>query len=258
MTAIRVVTRDQARNTGWPAPGCETRAFISGASDPLHLRQHTLAPGARLPVAGTSSDRLGYVLDGEVALGGLRLEQGSSFVIERGAAASVTAGPAGATIAEFYDAEHRAATAGRKGGRVHVMPSDTVPRLRNHGTTEMGAALHADAACPTCTVWLHEHDFHAAVAGVVPLHPHPGDQIIFVTAGSMRLGNRTYGPRTAIAVAANTLYVFDVLAGGLSVVVFRIGPPMATTQTGPERMGEAEFWPSRVGKPQPIQVAGDI
>jgi hypothetical protein len=117
----------------------------------------------------------------------------------------------------------------------------------------MGGGIHADAACPTCTVWLHENDFHCKNGTTVPLHSHSEDEIIFVTAGEIRLGNRRYGPGTALAITANTVYGFEAAPEGLSFINFRAASPTVTTPHGVH--DEAQMWTSKLGKPPYAQVA---
>jgi hypothetical protein len=120
----------------------------------------------------------------------------------------------------------------------------------------MGGGIHADAACPNCTVWLHENDFHSKTGTVIPLHSHSEDEIIFVTAGEIKLGNRIYGPSTALAIAANTIYGFEVPPTGLSFINFRAASPTVTTSHGV--MDEAETWISRLGKPPYLEVDAGV
>ena len=46
---------------------------------------------------------------------------------------------------------------------------------------------------------------------------------MFVTAGAIRLGNRLYGPGTALAIAAGTVYGFEAAATGLPAVTTDVG-----------------------------------
>ncbi len=123
-----------------------------------------------------------------------------------------------------------------------------MPRTHDLGTQNgAGGGLHADAACPTCTVWLHENDFRCSDGTVVPLHSHSEDEIIFVTAGEIKLGNRRYGSGTALAIAANTVYGFEAAAKGLSFVNFRAASPTVTTPRGVH--DERQMWLSGLGAP---------
>jgi hypothetical protein len=135
----------------------------------------------------------------------------------------------------------------RPGGHLHLLPRNAVPTAYDLGTqNEMGGGIHADAACPTCKVWLHENDFHCQHGTTVPLHSHSEDEIIFVTAGEIQLGARRYGPGTALAIAADTVYGFE--AGvELSFINFRAASPTVTTPHGV--LDEAEMWLSKLGRP---------
>ena len=108
---------------------------------------------------------------------------------------------------------------------------DRVPRV---GANDSGTAggLHANGKCPGCELWLNENSLppspppppEEANKGV---HMHPEDEIIFVTKGDIRLGNRVYEAGAALAVARDTFYGFHPGPSGLGFVTFR---PSATNQ----------------------------
>jgi hypothetical protein len=247
MAKIKVVTPDRSRCLFPEASGSgvSSRAYLDDAKDPLHLVCHALEPNAVLQVEGLPNDAVLHVIDGSLDADGTALRPGSSVIVEYGAALDVAAGAAGAEVLSFHK-PHRPANA-RPGGHVHVLPDETVPRAYDLGTqNQMGGGLHADAACPTCTVWLHENDFHDRNGTPVPVHSHSEDEIIFVTAGEIRLGNRICGRGTALAVSAGTKYGFH--AGvELSFVNFRAASPTVKTPRGVH--DEAEMWIGRLGKP---------
>ena len=110
-------------------------------------------------------------------------------------------------------------------------------------------ALHADSQCPTCKLWLHENDYPDADKETA-LHSHSEDEVIFVRAGTIRLGKRLHGPGTALAIAANTKYGFWSGPDGLSFVNFRGTAPTYTSADGSMVLDEAELWRSHVGKPE--------
>jgi quercetin dioxygenase-like cupin family protein len=249
MAKVTVVTfeRSQPVETPLNAKGAvKSRAYLSDKREPLHLLQHTLAPGATVTLRGEPSDVCVYLSEGAVTVGGRTLVKGSSLIVEYSAETQITAVSEGAVILAFHQSE-RPANA-RAGGNVHLLPREAVPCARDLGTqNEMGGGIHADAACPTCAVWLHENDFHRTGGTAIPLHSHSEDEIIFVTAGAIRLGNRLYGPGTALAIAAGTVYAFEAAPIGLSFINFRAASPTVTTPHGVH--DEAEMWISRLGKP---------
>jgi quercetin dioxygenase-like cupin family protein len=251
MAKVKIVTLERSHPLPG-APGIESRAYLDGPGAPLHLARHRLAPGAAMRIEGEPADRLVYVFEGMVAAGDRHLAKGSSLIVEFGARMDLSAGPDGATVLTFNQAERPAD--GRPGGHVHLLPREAVPRTHDLGTqNEMGGGIHADAACPSCTVWLHENDFHAKAGTTVPPHSHSEDEIIFVTAGEIGLGNRRYGPGTAIAVAADTVYGFEA-PQGLSFINFRAASPTVTTSHGV--IDEARMWIGKLGKPP--YVAADF
>jgi hypothetical protein len=175
------------------------------------------------------------------------LEARSSAVVEYRASLTATGCGEGAVLLAFNLRQRRSED--RAGGTVHLLPSDRVPRVLSMGGSPVGAALHADSQCPTCKVWLHENDYSLADHETA-LHSHSEDEIIFVRAGSIRLGSRILGPGTALAIAANTKYGFFTGPTGLSFVNFRGSSPTYSSGDGSVVMDEAELWRSHVGKPE--------
>lgn len=136
--------------------------------------------------------------------------------------------------------------------RLHLLPKDRVPcnwDLSGMGTA--GGALHADASRREAPLWLHENDFYLG-GFQVAVHSHSEDEIIFVRDGELRLGERCYGPGTALAIAANARYGFHVGPQGLSFVNFRGGSPTYTGHDGGS-MDEAAFWRSETGRPDYLE-----
>jgi len=202
---------------------------------------------ATIRITGTPSDRLIYVLAGSAEAGGRPLAARSSVIVEYGARLDIRAGADGATLLVFHCSQREAAD--RPGGHVHILPSEHVPRTDCfHGSTEVGGGLHGDAHCPTCSVWLHEQMFMAPHKETA-LHSHSEDEVIFVTGGCIRLGNRDYGPGTALFVAANAKYAFHSGADGLTFINFRGSSPTYTAADGSMVLDEAQLWRSELGAP---------
>jgi len=174
-------------------------------------------------------DRLAHVWQGEVEAGGQRLEAGSTIIVEHGASLDVLALNPLARIAVFSASSPLPNQ--RSGGHVHLLPRNRVPRVGANGSGTAGG-LHANGKCPGCELWLNENTMppspppppEEANRGV---HMHPEDEIIFVTGGDIRLGNRIYEAGAALSVARDTFYGFHPGPSGLSFVTFR---PSATNQ----------------------------
>jgi hypothetical protein len=227
--------------------GVETRAYFTGGKDPIHTHVHRLKPGAVIRVIGQPADRAVFVWEGSAEAGGVRLDPQSSVIAEYGSGIEITGGSDGATLIEFHLAERRADS--RAGGHVHLLPADRVPRLTNmEGLVEAGGALHADAHCATCELWLHENDFYVPDSHTA-LHSHSEDEVIFVTAGSMRLGAQLHGAGSAVAIHAETKYKFDVGPDGLSFVNFRGATPSYTPADGSTPLDSTKFWREKLGSP---------
>ncbi len=223
-----------------------TRALFSGDHHPIHLEVYRLEPGAAVQFSGDPTDVAIFVWKGTAAAGGARLERGSSVIVEFGAALNIAAPDEGATLVAFTLAKRHA---GSSGMHVHLLPNERVPRTDQLGGTEgVSGAIHADSQCPTCAVWMHENGY-AAAGKETPVHSHSENEIIFVTAGSMRIGRREYGPGSALAIAANTKYGFFSGQDGLSFVNFRGSSPTYRSGDGSVTMDEAELWRSLLGRP---------
>ena len=71
----------------------------------------------------------------------------------------------------------------------------------------------------------------------VSVHAHEQDEIFYVVAGSMKLGNREIGPGSSVFVQGNTLYSFATGKDGLQVLNFR--PRHDQSHISPEEHGRA-------------------
>jgi quercetin dioxygenase-like cupin family protein len=57
--------------------------------------------------------------------------------------------------------------------------------------------------------------------GEVNIHANAEDEIMFVLAGQMLVGNHTLGPGSSVFIAGNTLYSFKAGPEGLTFLNFR-------------------------------------
>jgi hypothetical protein len=253
MPKVSIATEDTAPVVPPPEQASgevQSQAYFSGDRQPLHLHLHRLAPNASIPFTADSADQVVYVWKGSVEAGGVLLNERSMAIVEHGAALATTATGEGATLLVFNARER--SDDDRPGGHVHILPSDRVPRLETE--SRVGLALYADSQCETCKAWLHENEY-ANPNIETKLHSHSEDEIIFVRGGSIRLGNRVFGPGMAVAVAANTKYGFFSGEDGLSFVNFRGTSPTYTSADGSTVLDEAAFWRSRVGIPTYLEPA---
>lgn len=255
MAKVSIVTVDEAAAVPSP-PGdgtTESRELLGKPSDPIHLRHHRLAAGANITLTADPADLALFVWKGSVDAGGATLAEKSSAVLERGSSLKITAGEAGASVLAFHLSAPGQARS--SGGHVHVLPAERVPRTNAMGGNEgIGGALHADAQCPTCSVWLHENSY-AMADKETALHSHSEDEVIFVHSGSIKLGNRIYGPGTALAIAADVKYEFWSGPDGLGFVNFRGTSPTYTSADGKMVLDEAELWRGILGQPEYLEAA---
>jgi hypothetical protein len=255
MARVSIATVDKAE-TVTPSDGTGDRttlALFNRPKDPIHLYIHRLGANATLHVRGDPSDVSLFVWEGSVRAGGSTLKPRSSAVVEYGASLIVEAEGEGAVLLAF-NLRLRDATE-RAGHHVHILPSELVPRTESlGGTPGVGGALHADSQCPTCKVWLHENSY-AMADKETALHSHSEDEVIFVHSGTIRLGNRLYGPGTALAIAANTKYGFFSGPDGLGFVNFRGTSPTFTSGDGKTVLDEAALWRQMLGTPSYLQLS---
>jgi hypothetical protein len=252
--AIRSLEQLEPAPTPSGAEGSvETRSYFDGERHPIHLHLHRLASGARLPLVAEEADLCLYVWEGEVVAGDTELDERSSAVVQRGAELVVTAGRKGASLLLFKAREGQ----GTGEGHVFLLPNARVPRTFAMGGNEgIGGALHADAHEPTPNIWLHENDY-AMADKETELHSHSEDEVLFVRAGSVRIGNNLFGRGTALAIAADTLYEFWSGPDGLSFVNFRATSPTYRKADGSLVLDEAELWRKAVGKPEFLLAGAD-
>jgi quercetin dioxygenase-like cupin family protein len=259
MAKVTVVPVERA-TTPAPLPAglvgaASTATYLAGPKNPLQLHQLTIAPGDSIAFAPLDVDRLVYILDGLVTAGSRRLEAGSSLVVEHGATMSLSATAQDARLLIFSAADSPAHQ--RAGGQVHLLPADHVVRFHDMIPGVHGA-MHFDSACPTCELWLHESEFTASF--LTPqtanrgAHCHTEDEIIFVTAGSAMLGNRAYGPGTAIAVHAETMYSFNPGPEGLRFINFRAARPEINRRSDGTESREADGWAQRMDGRRPAYL----
>ena len=235
--------------------GTSTARAIAAGKAPLHLHAHDLTPGATLTVAPTHHAVLLYISQGEVAAGATPLPQASSALVERGATLTLTASTPAQILA------FTSATPGNpeSSARVHLLPRPHVPFTASlPGSPQVGGGMHFDASLATCPVWLHENHFPPSPAETpntgAGIHCHSEDEIIVVTAGSIRLGNRTAGPGTALAIAADTLYSFLPGPDGLSFINFRAARPADIRFANGMSIDEVDYWATRLPRPEYIEA----
>jgi hypothetical protein len=258
MTKVQFVSPDGAALIEAPASGggrIQSRAYFNKEADPLHLQVHELPADTVLNAGSLETDTLVYVWMGAVVVQGVRLAERSSLIVERGASAAVSAVDNAAKLLFFTPKKPRPGE--QTAPRLRLLPRERVPCNRDLGGQGLaGGALHADASPASCHLWLHENDFYVG-GNPVAVHSHTEDEIIFVREGELRVGNRGYGPGTALAVAANTKYGFQVGPAGLSFVNFRASAPTYKSSDGTHSMDEAEFWRSQTGRPEYLDLPPD-
>lgn len=258
MAKVIVAEPGKAMQVGMPA-GLHGQgkvfALVAGERFPLALHRIELEPGERFEAGPRAVDTVFYVRSGGIGSGGCSLPVGSSAIVEHGAAAMFQAGFDGASVYVF-SGDHPGEA---KGGNVHLLPRSRVPACeRMSAQSETAGAIHADADCPTCEVWLHENRFVGAgppspEEAARGIHSHSEDEIIVVLSGSMRLGGKLVGPGTALAIAADTLYSFTPGPDGLAFVNFRAHRPGDIRFVNGTAMSETGIWREILPRPEYLE-----
>jgi hypothetical protein len=236
----------------------ETRAFYNAEKAPIQVYQNCLAPGAMMRIGPTSADSITYVWQGDIETGGQSLPAGSSFIVEQSASAEIRNGDQ-MTILLTFQATRPSVS--QPGAHLHLLPRKRVPYSANLGhASRVGGGMHSNAS--ELPIWLHENDFPAPVApaatGEENLHCHSEDEVIFVVDGNIRLGNRLYGPGTALAIAADTFYSFEPGPAGLKFINFRAGLPSDIRTPGGITIDEVAYWRDRLPAPEYITLESSV
>ena len=263
MPKVSIVTPDKLHAAASPpgiAASGQLQAYLDGAKDPIHLHLARLAPGEELCIGPQAADCVAYVWAGTVSAGGAVLAAGSSAIVEAGEVLTVVcAGGGEAQVLTF--AGSQAAAHGRGGGHVHLLPAERVPKAEAlAGSQGVGGGIHSDGQCETCEVWLHENHFAAAMP-ISPeqakrgIHSHSESEVIFITRGAIRLGQKLFPAGTAVAIAADTLYAIAPGPEGMSFINFRAGTPSDIRFANGMAMSETGYWQDRLPRPEYLAVA---
>lgn len=257
----RITVRTTQQTVAGPLPpgfagDGQAAAYFGDDGQPLRLHVVELKPGQGVTIGGAAIDKLVYVWRGAVVAGGRALDAGSSLIVEHGSSASLTATEP-ATLLAFSSAQAPAQPLA--GGHVHLLPAERAPRTDSlGGSVGLGGVMHADSDAGSNEIWLHENRFppmierQDAEAGI---HSHSEDEIIFVLDGDIRLGERLYGPGTAVAIAADTLYSFTAGPQGLHFANFRAARPGDIRFAKGHAISETGYWRERLPRPEYLSPA---
>lgn len=257
MPKVAIVTPEKRRPAPLPqglSGSGRAEVYLSGDKDPIHAWLHRLGKGESLTVGTMANDCLGYVWEGEVTAGGIRLGAGSSLIAEHGESVTIEgSGDGDALVLTFRGAGP--ASHGRAGGHVHLLPAERVPNAGElAGSAGVSGMMHSDSECETCSVWLHENHFgpskplppEMVARGV---HSHTEDEVIFIIRGSIRLGQKLFPAGTAVAIAGDTMYSIAPGPEGMSFINFRAGTPSDIRFAAGGSMSETQYWKDRCSRP---------
>jgi len=255
MAKVQLVLPSQMTLRADSPPGERSHGPVEireGVGDAFPLRggfRH-MSVGSAIEWNKVASGQIVYLWAGEASVGNTVLEERSCVVIEHGSSARIDAQAENTTLLVF-DAGRSAPPANRSGGHVHLLPARRVQRTHEcMPGAAVGAAIYADAACPTCSLWLHENTYHLPHYKV-GLHSHSQDEIIVVTSGEMVVGRRTCGRGTMLAIAKDVLYQFETGESGMQFINFRPSHPTFTSADGSQVIDEGAFYRDVFKAPPP-------
>ena len=199
------------------------RRVVDGEGRPILLWMHRMAPGASIVWDRPPQDHAIYVWEGQAFAGRDRISADEAYIVEHGGRGGIEARDVPVEVLHFHRPEAHPEPAMRDGGHAHVLAGAAIRRgldVRH----QVGRSLFADAACPTCAVWLHGNQLPFG-EGADP-HYHNEDELMVITAGAMKLGRIAHGRGTVLAIDRQTRYAFKVGEQGLSYINFRPSPPV--------------------------------
>lgn len=219
-----------APTTPYPVPVSVTGLCWSKLLSPpqyrLWLCLSEVEAGGALCWPAFHGDEALYVFAGSIRVGEQACPAGGAVIVEAGTAATVDV-PERARIAH-WGARHGTGRADDRpagpGGRVHVVgPSGSFVSGDPSG---VGVRGFAAASCPGCRLSLFEVTRRTERAGRP--HSHSADEIIFVTAGTVRLGALELGAGTSLCIPGGTRYAEGSGPGGAVFINYR---PEASDRT---------------------------
>ena len=239
MAKIMLRSADQAEPTRFPEmPGLSTRGavearpVIQGGGLSLQLWFYELQPGAQICFDRPEHSHLLEIWQGKVTAGNEAAGFDDAIIIERDGAVVVRACARPAKLLHFYSPVPSAKDAHAR-GKVIVRRKKELDR---HVHPQAKITIYADSSSEGCDIWFHSGETPDGVYDFVDqLHSHSQDEIIFVVSGSILIGPRRYGPGTAFAVAADTIYSFTVKEQGLHFINFRASESFMSLVHGGER-----------------------
>jgi quercetin dioxygenase-like cupin family protein len=227
MAKFTTIARDAvAASTAYQAPRRATGVVASRRLSPdgysLWLCDTELADGGSIGWDAAHGDDGLYVLEGELEVDGRRCPPGGAVVVESGVA--TTARVVGPTrVAHFGCADDEPPVDGllgparSTGHGVHVCGPGG--RFLSGEREGVHAVWYADSTCDTCRAQLLKVTSHPSDRNTA--HHHSQDEIIYLIAGTMRLGAYELAAGTALSIPAHARYAPKAGEGGHVFLNFR-------------------------------------
>jgi hypothetical protein len=203
--------------------GIEACRMLSPADYDLWLAVLEVAIGTALSWPEVHGEEGVYVLSGELEVGGQRCARGGAVIAESDVAFTMrTTSPSrlvhvGSHSTEAKDGSELGAPATDNHG-VHVVGPGgwfvSGSEDRSH------ARWFCDGSCPTCRIALFDVS-SAEDPGRSRAHTHTADEIIYIVAGTMRLGRRLIPAGMSLCISGGTRYAQSAGPGGCTFLNYR-------------------------------------
>lgn len=223
ITDERDVVPASADPTFGAGAGAEACRMLSPADFDLWLAVLEVASGTTLSWPGLHGEEGLYVLSGELEVGGERCARGGAVIAESDVAVTVRT-----------TAPSRLVHVGSRSPATEGGSERRAPATDNHGVHVVGprgwfvsgsedrshARWFSDGTCPTCRIALFDVT-SAEAPGRSRAHTHSADEIIYIVAGTMRLGRRLVPAGSSLCISGGTRYAQSAGPGGCTFLNYR-------------------------------------
>lgn len=182
-----------------------------------------LEDGATLTFPDKHGEEGLYVLEGHLQVGDTTCQPRGAVIVESDVAVTIEARgpgrlvhvgsrnaepPSGGALGPAATTDHGVHVVGPNGWFTSGSGDRTVARW------------FTDSTCPTCRIALFDVTSQET-PGRSRAHTHSADEIIYVLAGTMRLGRRLLGPGTSLCIGGGTRYAQSAGPGGCTFLNYR-------------------------------------
>lgn len=223
ITDERAVVPVSADPTFDAVAGIEACRMLSPADYDLWLAVLDVASGTALSWPESHGEEGVYVLSGELEVAGQPCTRGGAVIAESDVAVTLRTTAPSRLI--HVGSRSPAAKDGSEPG-TSVTDNQGVHVVGPRGWFVSGsedrshARWFSDGTCPTCRIALFDVS-SPEDPGRSRAHTHSADEIIYVVAGTMRLGRRLVPAGTSLCISAGTRYAQSAGPGGCTFLNYR-------------------------------------